>query len=1019
MPVHGTFFHYVVRTRRCSRLAWAGLTVIALLISPCLPITRASSSCREDEHSKVAIEPKPSLATGSGERAAFDSLARMPLRFEACDNRTPVRFLARMNESTLYVSATEATLSSRATAGAGRLGCGADLGIPRNARSPQANEQLPEPRRDRAAPRPPASATVRMQLIGANRRARVVGEEKTPTRTSYFIGKDPKRWRTDVPNYARVRVEHIYHGIDIVYYGSGQQELEYDFKVAPRADFKAIRLRFIGAQSLRVDQVGDLVIETSAGVLRLRKPVAHQEINAKEVAVHYSVNRRHEVGLIVGDYDRRLPLIIDPSFNYSTYFGSDAGMEWAQGIAVDTAGNAYIVGSTASTDLPTTPGALQPAYNAFVAKLNPTATAALYISHLGGSIDESGMGIAVDVKGNAYVTGTTRSTNFPTTANSFQNQAPPHLSSRNFVAKLNATGTALIYGTYLGGSRFGNGITIAVDAQGQATVAGYTDSARFPTTPRAVQPAIGDKNDAFVARLNHDGSALIYSTYLGGDGFEFPTCLALDSTGNAFIGGRTSSSNFPTTSHAYLRDKAPNSTDSFLTEISAAGERLVYSTFLGLEDNTLVDGVAVDLTGNAYLVGFTVSTDFPTTPGAFQRARGGDYDVFVMKLNDSGSALIYLTLFGGSSLDFPNAIAVDSFGQAYVTGKTLSADLPLMRPVQPRKFGGPLFKSTDGGANWDDVPGLAFAITSLVVDPKETTTLYAQTYNEVMKSTDGGASWRLVKTGFFGTLVGDPVRSGVLYASYFGNAYKSVDAGVTWQRLGIATGALIIDPKMPDTLYAGAGPGPPVQALVATPGVMFKSTDGGTSWTTLDFGLPVDNVQCLAIDPKVTSTLYAGTASQGLLKSTDGGATWLRTGVFVSSLVVDPINTGILYALGTDRVVIRSTDGGISWNQTLQNIGGSLAIDPQTPTTLYAGGGGFELFQTTDSGATWHVALGKIPFHGIVIDPRQPSTVYVSASVTNDAFLAKLNATGTALVYSTFLGGTQEDIATSIAVDAY
>jgi hypothetical protein len=331
MRVNGKFSLYPYRTTRCLRLARAGMTVMALVISPCLPITPASSYYRADELPAIASEPKPSLTAASGERAVIDALARMPMRFEACGSNTPARYLARMNESTLYLSATEATLSLRATAGAGRLGRGADLGTPRNARSPQATEHFPETRRDRAAPRPPA-ATVRMQLIGANRRARVVGEEQLPTRTSYFIGKGASHWQSDVANYERVRVEQVYRGIDIVYYGSAQHQLEYDFKVAPGADFRAIWLRFAGARSIRVDELGDLLIATPDGTLRHRKPAVYQEVNGvrKAIVARYVVDGRCCAAFAIESYDKRLPLVIDPVLNYSTYFGSPSGGEFVQ-----------------------------------------------------------------------------------------------------------------------------------------------------------------------------------------------------------------------------------------------------------------------------------------------------------------------------------------------------------------------------------------------------------------------------------------------------------------------------------------------------------------------------------------------------------------------------------------------------------------------------------------------------------------------------------------------------------------
>lgn len=1035
MKVNGSFSSYPNRTRRCFRLEWVSLAVIALVIGPCGPITRASSYYNA-EPLAIATEPQPSLATASGERAAVDVLARQPLRFEGCDIHAPTRYRARMNESTIYLSATEATLLLQPTAGVGRLGCGADLGLPRNARSPQANEQLPEPRRDRAAPRRPAAATVRMQLIGANRRARIVGEQELNTRTNYFIGNDASQWRTDVPNYARVKVEQAYRGIDIVYYGSGQQQLEYDFKVAPGANYKAMRLRFAGARSLRLEETGDLLIETEAGALRHRKPTAYQEVNGalREIPARYFLDRRHDVGLVIGHYDTSLPLVIDPVLSYATYFGSQTGGDSIKGVAVDAAGHAYIVG-TSSSSLLTTPGALQPAsssIDAFVAKLNAAGTGVEYVTFLGGSNSDFGESIAVDAAGNAYITGSTSSNDFPTTANAFQSE-PPVEALRPFVAKLNPTGTALVYSTNLGsGDLFDSTIAIAVDEAGEATVAGVTSSPRFPVTPGALQPKLEGQNDAFVAKLNSAGSALVYATYLGGDSYDYARGLAVDAHGNAYVAGVTFSTNFPTTKHAYQREKK-GSNASFVTKVSATGDRLAYSTLLA-GDFQSVTGIAVDLSGNAYVIGSASSANVatPPIPGAVQPVPTASAETFVMKLNNTGSDLVYSAFLGGSGRDYSNAIAVDSFGQAYVAGRTFSVDFPLVRPLQSRKLGGPLFKSSDGGDTWDDIPALGFDIRSLVVDSQGSSTLYASTFNDIIKSTDGGASWLVIEAGLTGTLVIDPVRPATVFAFDSKLIYKSTDAGDAWTRLDFPTSgvssiiALVIDPKLPDVLYVAvslAGPNPSdFNPLEERPqNVMFKSTDGGSSWKPLDFGKAV--VRYLAIDPQVTSTVYAATDADGLRISMDGGASWFSQGgnnrLALRLVAIDPTNSQTLYSGGIDGIQ-KSTDGGKSFTQTpLRSFPiAPLTIDPQTPSTLYVGN--FDgLYKTTDGGASWRVVLDKVLVSAITFDPKQHSTIYAPAPVTSDAFVARLNVTGTALAYSTFLGGSAEDSAVSIAVDGH
>lgn len=1025
---------------RWSRLSRMGLTAIALTMSPFLPITPASSYHRADEPQAIASVPELSLATASGEHTLADAFARLPLRFEACASRTPAGYVAQTRESTIYISAIEATLLSRTSSGAGRLGCGADLGLPRNARSPKANEQLPEPRRDRAAPRQTAITTVRMQLLAANRRARVIGESQLATRTSYFIGKDASHWRSDVPNYARVKVEQVYRGIDIVYYGSGQQQLEYDFKVAPGADVRAIRLRFAGAQNFRLDEEGNLFVATAAGMLRQRKPIAYQVANGvrKDIAARYTMNSRHgvglEAGLAVGDYDKSLPLVIDPELSYATYFGSPSGGELVSQIAFDSMGNAYIVGNTTSRDLATTPGALQSTnsgtgahFDAFVAKLNATGTDVLYVTYLGGIDEEYGTGIAIDSKGNAYVAGTTFSDDFPTTQNAFQRKSPgPYMHA--FVAKLNATGTALIYGTYLGAANE-NALLggIAIDAAGEATVCGRTDSVHFPITPGAVQRKSAGDSDAFVARLSADGSALVSSTYLGGDGFDAAWHIALDTGGNAYVTGYTLSTDFPITRHAYQRQKE-RSEGYFVAKISSNGERLVYSTFIG-NDAASTTGIAVDSSGAAYLTG-NATANMPTTPGAIQSAFGGNSDAFVTKLNDTGSDLVYSTFLGGSGSDNGGAIAVDSLGQAYVTGSTRSADFPLMRPLQSRNRPAQLYKSTDSGSSWNDIPS-APQVYSLVVDPQVPSIFYGSTPSDIVKSTDSGATWRIVDPGISGSIVIDQMRPATLYSFSYKTIVKSTDGGANWLRIGpsslkISFTALVLDPKASDTAYLGAifDPAAPfsnVQALDAGTDVIFKSTNGGASWTSLDFGQAVTYVSCLAIDPRITSTIYAGAQSTtpNLLKSTDAGVTWFKPmasgTLFASQLIVDPTNSEILYAVGFSNIS-KSTDGGASWIPTALQQSGIAVIDPQRPSTLYVGNNA-GLHQTTDGGASWRTTLDNIWIRAIALDPKQTSIIYAAALAMDEIFIAKLNTTGTALVYSTYLGGIGSDYGTSIAAD--
>jgi len=432
-----------------------------------------------------------------------------------------------------------------------------------------------------------------------------------------------------------------------------------------------------------------------------RAPIIYQEIDGarRTISGRYVLEGKTQVGFQVAAYDRTKPLVIDPVLVYSTYLGGTGG-ESAHGIAVDGTGNAYVTGSTRSSDFPVV-NPLQPALrgsvDVFVSKLNSTGSV-VYSTYLGGSdtgtasADDVGLGIAVDTAGNAYVTGATNSADFPTTANALQPTwgAGCCQSDDAFVVKLNPTGSALVYATYLGGtfSDFGN--SIAVDSVGNAHVTGFTNSLDFPTA-NPIQATLGGgfgDADAFVAKLNAAGTALIYSTYLGGSGAENATGIAVDAAGNAYVAGNTSSADFPTVNP--VQGGFGGNADAFVAKLDPIGTALVYSTYLGGSGFDGATGIAVDSAGSAYVTGGTGSPDFPTV-NPVQGTRVGNSDGFVAKLNAPGTALVYATYLGIGSFteNFgANAIAVDSAGNAYVTGQTDSPSIPLVYPMQGTLAGG-------------------------------------------------------------------------------------------------------------------------------------------------------------------------------------------------------------------------------------------------------------------------------------------------------------------------------------------
>ncbi len=366
---------------------------------------------------------------------------------------------------------------------------------------------------------------------------------------------------------------------------------------------------------------------------------------------------------------------------YSTFLGGSS-LDHGNAVAVDGSGNAYVTGRAISTDFPTTPGAFDTSFNGngdvFVTHLNGDGNGLIYSTFLGGSGDDSGNALAVDGSGNAYVTGWTPSSNFPTTPGAFDRSfdGGSYFGTDAFVTKLNAAGSGLVYSTFLGGAGDDVGYAIAVDGSGNAYVAGYTTSSGFPITPGAFDTGYNNISDAFVTKLNSAGGGLAYSTFLGGSGDDKGFGLAVDGSGNAYVTGWTTSSDFPTTPGAF--DTSYNGgtyIDAFMTKLNAAGSALVYSTFLGGSNGDYGNDLTVDGSGNAYVIGWTSSSDFPTTPGAFDAGLNSG-DAFVTKMNATGRGLLYSTFLGGSGDDSGNALAVDGSGYAYVMGDARSSDFP-------------------------------------------------------------------------------------------------------------------------------------------------------------------------------------------------------------------------------------------------------------------------------------------------------------------------------------------------------
>jgi hypothetical protein len=669
----------------------------------------------------------------SANAKVVQNYGKLPLSFEANTGQVDgkVKFLSHGAGYGLYLTGQEAVLALTKPAAGRSIGPEQVLSRPprldvRGVSMDALNKVVPgggsnAPPQIASSRRQLTTDVLRMQLAGANPAAQPSGEDELPGTVNYILGNNPSKWHTAIPTFSKVRYGSVYPGVDLVYYGN-QQQLEYDFVVAPGANPKPIRLHFAGARALKLDADGDLEVVASDGSIGFHKPVVYQTVNGSRTAVagQFALLANNTVGFRLGAYDHAKTLVIDPILAYSTFFGG-TNAEFVVAATVASSGNAFVAGLTISTDFPLTAGAFQ-AVNyaeatnavstAFVSKFNASGTALVYSTFLGGNaiadtLHEQGdyvHGIAADASGNAYVTGWTYSSDFPITGGAFQtnDQAASLELATGFVTKLNPSGTGLIYSTYLGGNFLDEPNAIAIDSSGDAYVSGVTFSSNFPTTAGAIQTVNNSASvngfNAFVTKLNPTGSGLVYSTYLGGqlsygtelNNFYWTNPIVVDKSGDAYVAGFTNSGDFPVSAGAYQATNhgAFNITVSKLNPTATA---LLYSTYLGGSTTSISEGLAVDTAGNAYVAGYTSDTDFPTTSGAYQRTNKADTNTttsadannngFLTKINAAGTALVYSTYLGGTTGpwggDHIYGLAMDSSNDVYVAGGAMSGDFPV------------------------------------------------------------------------------------------------------------------------------------------------------------------------------------------------------------------------------------------------------------------------------------------------------------------------------------------------------
>jgi uncharacterized protein (DUF2141 family) len=539
-----------------------------------------------------------------------------------------------------------------------------------------------------------------LRFLGANPDASPQGRATLPGTANFLYGNDPTKWHTGVATYGQVAYAGLWPGIDMLFAGRDGR-LEYTLVAHPGASVNDIGLAYDGADALSIDAEGNLQIQTSAGVLTDTRPATYQVVHGSKVAVesHFMLRSATTFGLAVGAYDPNLPLVIDPGLVYSTYLGGSSD-DNGFGIAIDPTGSAYVTGFTASNPFPTTAGAADTTFNGgqdvFVTKLNPAGTAVLYSTYIGGSSNDQGLAIAVDATGNAYVTGFTGSTNYPTRFDPAQ--VPPGSfiyrstyqggSTDAFVTKLNSTG-GFVFSTFVGGSGADQGWGIAVHSSGDIYVTGDTTSTNIGVTPAPfrLQQSLSGPMDAFFLRLDRFAAAAAYMTYLGGSGSDSARAIVIDGSRNVYLTGGTTSSNFPTVAGSF--DTSFNGVeDAFATKLTYGGSMTVggvsydtynygYSTYLGGSNVDRGLGITVDGTNRAYLTGLTSSTDFPTTAGAFATSYGGGAnDAFVTKFNPGGGTLAYSMYLGGTGDDRGQGIALDAAMDAHVAGRTSSSNFP-------------------------------------------------------------------------------------------------------------------------------------------------------------------------------------------------------------------------------------------------------------------------------------------------------------------------------------------------------
>ncbi len=743
------------------------------------------------------------------------------------------------------------------------------------------------------------------------------------------------------------------------------------------------------------------------------------------------------------------------SLDFCTYIGGSDN-DWINAIVIDSNGNVYVCGGTQSTDFPTTTSAFSTGYNgggdAFVCKLNSTGSGLIYSTYIGGDHEENAFSIDIDSNGNAYITGKTLSSNFPTTSGAYDTTFNSNASFYDaFVTKLNSDGSDLVYSTYLGGDSSGDdiGYGIKVDSDGHAFVTGFTYSDDFPTTPGAFQTASQSHGDAFVTKLNSDGSDLVYSTYLGGGGLDRAYSIAIDGDGNAYITGYTASSSFPTTSGAFDTDYNGGLTDAFVTKLNPTGSNLVYSTYLGGGEYDNGRGITIDSNGNAYVVGITRSNDLPMV-NAYDSSYNTHNDAFVMKLNSNGSNLLYSTYLGGSDIDRGYAIAVDPSKNIYVAGYTFSSDFP----VTPGAFQGSYTGGLDVFVTKINSEGndLVFStylsgghnewVRGIAVDSSDFIYVAVNTTSQNFPVVSGGYDTSFNGSRDIVVLKLSPDGNSLVYSTFLGGSGTDMLWDIKIDNNGNVFGTgMTTSSDFPvtsgafDTSYNGDWDGFVFKLNSDGSNLIFSTYLGGNHKERL-ISLDIDDEENVYVTGHTESSNFPTTP--GVVRQDFQGP----QDIFVSELAKDGSSLihstllggstggegGIALCIDNDKNIYvtgwtYSSDFPVTTGAFQSNLKGDsdtfvIKLKNDFSSLIYStylGGDNHDVGVTIriDNSKNVYVA-GYTWSSDFPITPNAPD----NSCSSYEGFITKLNPEGTALIFSTFLGGTDNDFIDDILLDS-